>query len=430
MGKFLAALAVYGDRRILTILLLGFSSGLPLALTGATLALWLAEAQVSLATIGYFSLVGTPYIFKFAWAPLIDQLRLPLLTRLFGRRRAWMLTTQVLLMAALVGLGLNDPAARPEVTALLAVVVAFCSASQDIVIDAYRVEILDENQYGAGAAAVQAGYRVAMLTSGAGALYLAQFTGSWALTYAVMAALVGVGMLTVLFNPEPRGAVPVPPPGALGWLRHAVADPFVDMARRQGWMIVGVLAFILLYKLGDAFAGVMANPFYVRMGFSKAEIASISKVFGFTATLAGTFVGGVLVARFGLFRSLLLCGVLQMASNLMFAWQATVGHDIAALTLTIAVENFSGGLGSAAFVAYMSGLCSLSYTGTQYALLSSLAAVGRTLIASTTGVLAERLGWVDFFLLSTLVAVPGLILLLWMMRRSPPPPAEMIKATG
>lgn len=417
MGKFKAALAVYGDRRILTVLLLGFSSGLPLALTGATLALWLTEAQVSLATIGYFSLVGTPYIFKFAWAPLVDHLRLPLLTRLLGRRRAWMLATQIMLIAALLALGFNDPAARPELTALLAVVVAFCSASQDIVIDAYRVEILDQEQYGAGAAAVQAGYRVAMLTSGAGALFIAQYSQSWSLTYAVMAALVGVGVLTVLANPEPQGVVAPPPPGLSGWLRHAVADPFLDMARRQGWMIAAILAFILLYKLGDAFAGVMANPFYVRMGFSKAEIASISKVFGFTATLAGTFVGGVVVARLGLFKSLALCGVLQMASNLMFAWQATMGHDVAALTLTIAVENFTGGLGSAAFVAYMSGLCSLSYTGTQYALLSSLAAVGRTLIASTTGVLAERLGWVDFFLVSTLVALPGLMLLAWMMRQ-------------
>lgn len=423
MDKLKAALAVYGDRRILTILLLGFSSGLPLALTGSTLALWLAEAQVSLATIGYFSLVGTPYIFKFAWAPLIDHVRLPVLTKLFGRRRAFMLLTQFLLIAALIALGANDPVARPEVTAALAVLVAFCSASQDIVIDAYRVEILDAEQYGAGAAAVQAGYRIAMLTSGAGALYLAQFSQSWAVTYAAMAVLVGIGVLTVLFNPEPKGELPPPPPGFMGWVHHAVADPFLDMARRQGWMIVAVLALILLYKLGDAFAGVMANPFYVQMGFSKNEIASVSKIFGFTATIAGTFVGGVMVARLGLFKSLLLCGVLQMASNLMFAWQAVMGHNVAALTLTIAVENFSGGLGSAAFVAYMSGLCSLSYTGTQYALVSSLAAVGRTLIASSTGVIAQKLGWVDFFLVSTIVAVPGLILLLWMRRQVEPAPA-------
>jgi PAT family beta-lactamase induction signal transducer AmpG len=405
--------AVFLDRRILTVLLLGFSSGLPLALTGATLAVWLTESGVDLKSVGLFALVGVPYIYKFAWAPLIDHVRLPVLTRAFGRRRGWMLATQGALIAALLGLGNTDPATDTLVTALLALVVAFCSASQDIVIDAYRVEILNEEQYGAGAAAVQFGYRIAMLVSGAGALLIAQYSGSWPVTYAVMAVLVGIGMVTVLVNPEPAA----PPrigaaPGLAGWLRHAVADPFTDMARRQGWMIVAVLAFVMLYKLGDAFAGVMANPFYIKMGFTKAEIAGISKVFGFGATIVGTFVGGVLVARYGIVKSLVACGVLQMLSNLMFAWLATLGHDIGALTVTIAVENLSGGMGSAAFVAYMSSLCSLTFTGTQYALLSSLAAVGRTVVASQAGFLAESVGWVDFFIVSTVVAVPGLLLLM------------------
>ncbi|HSV28282.1 MAG TPA: AmpG family muropeptide MFS transporter, partial [Candidatus Omnitrophota bacterium] len=401
-----------------TVLLLGFSSGLPLALTGATLAVWLTESGIDLKSIGLFALIGVPYTFKFVWAPLVDHLRLPLLTRAFGRRRAWMLATQAALIAALLGLGASDPAADIGTVAILALVVAFCSASQDIVIDAYRVEILEQEQYGAGAAAVQFGYRLAMLTSGAGALFLAQYSESWAVTYAVMAALVGVGMVTVLVNREPKApALPPKAPGVAGWARHAVLDPFLDMARRQGMMIVAVLAFVLLYKLGDAFAGVMANPFYIKMGFTKAEIASISKVFGFGATIAGTFLGGVLVARYGIVKSLLACGVLQMLSNLMFAWQATVGHDIGALTLTIAVENLSGGMGSAAFVAYMSGLCSLSYTGTQYALLSSLAAVGRTLVASSAGALAQSVGWVDFFVVSTIVAVPGIVLLAVLRRR-------------
>jgi PAT family beta-lactamase induction signal transducer AmpG len=410
--------AVYLDRRVLTVLLLGFSSGLPLALTGATLAVRLTEAGVSLKDIGLFALVGTPYIFKFAWAPLIDQLRLPLLSRMFGRRRAWMLATQAAVIAALFGLGAADPVGDTWMVALLAVVVAFCSASQDIVIDAYRVEILDSEQYGAGAAAVQFGYRIAMLVSGAGALLIAQYSNSWELTYGLMAALVGIGMVTVLLNAEPKVVVKPPAaPGIAGWLENAVVEPFADMVRRQGWMIVAVLAFVLLYKLGDAFAGVMANPFYIKIGFSKAEIASVSKIFGFVATILGTFLGGVLVARMGVVKALLLCGVLQMGSNLMFAWQAMVGHDIYALTLTIAVENLSGGMGSAAFVAYMSGLCSLTYTGTQYALLSSLAAVGRTLVASSAGKLAEQLGWVEFFVLSTLVAAPGLLLLLALRRR-------------
>ncbi|MEW5729173.1 MAG: AmpG family muropeptide MFS transporter [Pseudomonadota bacterium] len=422
--------AVYLDRRILTILLLGFSSGLPLALTGATLAVWMTEAGVNLKAIGLFALVGTPYAFKFAWAPLIDHLRLPLLTRVFGRRRGWMLATQAVLIAALLMLGATDPAAAPGLTALLAVVVAFCSASQDIVIDAYRVEILEQEQYGAGAAAVQFGYRLAMLTSGAGALFIAQYSGSWFVTYAAMAALVGVGMVTVLANREPK--VPPKPaasPGLVGWLRHAVVDPFADMARRQGWMLVAVLAFIILYKLGDALAGVMANPFYVRMGFSKAEIAEISKLFGFVATILGTFLGGAVVARYGIVRSLIGCGILQMASNLMFAWQATVGHDLGALTLTIAVENLAGGMGSAAFVAYISGLCSLTYTGTQYALLSSLAMVGRTTLAATGGYLVESLGWFDFFVLSTAAALPGILLLLALRHRLAPPPQPAAVAT-
>lgn len=415
--------AVYLDRRVLTVLLLGFSSGLPLALTGATLAVRLTEAGISLHSIGLFALVGVPYTFKFAWAPLVDQLRLPLLTRALGRRRAWMLATQGALIAALLGLGANDPVANTAMTAVLALVVAFCSASQDIVVDAYRVEILDKEQYGAGAAAVQFGYRIAMLVSGAGALFLAEFV-SWFATYAAMAALVGIGIATVLLNREPVAAITPPAaPGVAGWLRHAVSAPFADMVRRQGWMIVAVLAFVLLYKLGDAFAGVMANPFYIKIGFSKSEIASVSKLFGFVATILGTFLGGVLVARYGVVKSLLFCGLLQMASNLMFAWQAMVGHDLYALIATIAVENLSGGLGSAAFVAYMSGLCSLTYTGTQYALLSSLAAVGRTLVASSAGKLAEQLGWVDFFVLSTVVAAPGLVLLVAMRNRLLPKPA-------
>lgn len=407
------AFAIYLDRRILTVLLLGFSSGLPLALTGATLAVWMTEAGVSMKTVGLFALVGVPYTFKFLWAPLIDHLRLPLLTRAFGRRRGWMLLTQALLIAALLVLGGLDPAADPGLTAAMALLVAFCSASQDIVIDAYRVEILESEQFGAGAAAVQFGYRMAMLTSGAGALFMAQFSGSWFVTYAAMAVLVGVGVVTVLANPEPKA--PPKPPVAKGvgpWLKHAVVDPFADMARRQGWALAGVLAFILLYKLGDALAGVMANPFYIKMGFTKAEVASVSKLFGFVATILGTFLGGALVARFGIVRSLVFCGLLQMGSNLMFAWQSTVGHDIGALTLTIAIENLSGGLGSAAFVAYISGLCSLTYTGTQYALLSSLASAGRTTLAATGGMLVERLGWFDFFVASTFAALPGLLLLL------------------
>ncbi len=423
MTSWAASFRIYLHRRILAVLLLGFASGLPLALTGATLAVRLTEAGVSLAQIGAFALVGTPYALKFLWAPLIDRMPLPLLTRLLGRRRGWMLTTQAALITALVLLGAVDPVVDPWSTAVLALIVAFCSASQDIVIDAYRVEILTPEQYGAGAAVVQLGYRLAMLMAGAGALFMAEYM-PWSTVYLAMAGLVGVGVVTVLFNPEPA-AVP-PPPIAAGapltarlgiWAKDAIANPFLDMVKRHGWTVVAILSFVLLYKLGDAMAGVMANPFYVKMGFSKTEIASVSKLFGFGATIIGSFIGGALVARMGTFRALMLCGVLQMASNLMFAVQAMVGHDIAMLTLTIAIENLSGGMGSAAFVAYISGLCNVTYTGTQYALLSSLASLARTTLASSGGQLVEHFGWVSFFILSTGAALPGLLLLMWMMRK-------------
>lgn len=426
MTSWRHALSVYLDRRVLTVLLLGFASGLPLAMTGGTLAVRLTEQGVSLAGIGLFALVATPYSIKFLWAPLIDRLPLPGLTRLFGRRRGWMLATQGALIASLLALGAADPATAPWATALLALIVAFCSASQDVVIDAYRVEILDEEQYGAGAAMVQFGYRVAMLVAGAGALFLAEYV-SWFGVYAAMAGLVGVGVVTVLASPEPPAA-PKPiiaaglSPGRrmAAWARDAVVNPFADMVARHGWTVAAILAFVLLYKLGDALAGVMANPFYIKMGFTKTEIASVSKVFGFIATVFGAFLGGALVARMGILRALLLCGLLQMLSNLMFAAQAVVGHDVDFLILTIAVENLAGGMGSAAFVAYISGLCNLAYTGTQYALLSSLAVAGRTVLSSSGGFLVEAVGWVQFFVFSTLAALPGLLLLLWMMRRFPP----------
>lgn len=424
MKTWFDALAVYRDRRVVSILFLGFASGLPLALTGATLMVWLAEAKVDITTIGLFALVGTPYSFKFIWAPIMDRLPAPVLSRLLGRRRGWVVLTQLALMAGLVCLGLSGPPADPMLTAAVAVAVAFLSASQDIVVDAYRVEILEQEQYGAGAAMVQFGYRLGMLVAGAGALYLASIA-PWSWVYGTMAALIGVGTLVILLSPEPTAPPSQPGPGGLGaWLRGTFAEPFTEMFQRNGKAIVAMLGFILLYKLGDALAGVIANPFYIQMGFSKAEIASISKLFGFAATILGTMIGGILVARIGINRSLLLCGVLQMLSNLMFAFQATVGHDTTALIATIAIENLSGGMGAAAFVAYMSSLCGLGYAGTQYALVSSLAVVGRTVLASSGGWMVAQVGWVSFFLFSTVAALPGLVLLLWMMRRWPAPDEE------
>jgi PAT family beta-lactamase induction signal transducer AmpG len=415
------SLTVYGDRRLLIVFGMGFASGLPLPLSGATLSIWLAEVGVSLASIGLFALVGTPYNVKFLWAPLLDRVRVPVLSRAFGRRRSWMIVIQAGLLLSLVALGLTNPAENAAATAVCALLVAFFSASQDVVIDAYRIEILDESEQGAGAAMTQAGYRVGLLAAGAGALYLAEAV-PWSVVYGVMAALVVLGFIAAALAPLPKEPVEVAPgPGlSADWLGKTVVAPFTEFFERNGLGVaLLLLAFILLYKLGDAFAGVMANPFYIKIGFSKAEIASVSKIFGVAATLLGVFLGGAIVKRYGVLRSLLFCGLLQMASNLMFAAQAEIGHDVGFLFLTIGIENLSGGMGSAAFVAYLSLLCNTAYTGTQYALFSSFMAFGRTWLAASSGWVAEGTDWVTFFVISTFVAVPGLLMLLWIMRRLP-----------
>jgi PAT family beta-lactamase induction signal transducer AmpG len=357
---------------------------------------------------------------KFLWAPLIDRVPLPVLGKLLGRRRSWMVLIQLLLMGAIAVLGLTRPADAPYATALAALAVAFLSASQDVVIDAYRIEILAPGQQGAGAAATQAGYRVGMIVSGAGALYLVDSGLSWSAVYAVMAVLLIAGLVVALKAPEPAAAPAPPRESFAAQLRDAVTSPFIEFFARNGVQTaLLVLVFILLYKLGDAFAGVMANPFYVKIGFSLSEIATVSKIFGVAATLAGVFLGGMAVARYGVLWSLFGCGVLQMLSNLMFAAQAAIGPEVSFLVLTIGIENLSGGLGSAAFVAYLSLLCNTRYTGTQYALFSSFMAVGRTWLSASSGYVADQTDWVNFFIISTVIALPGLIMAVWMVKRLP-----------
>jgi MFS transporter, PAT family, beta-lactamase induction signal transducer AmpG len=423
--------AVYRDRRVLAILLLGFASGLPLALTFGTLTFWLAEAGIDKAAIGFLALVGSAYAWKFLWAPAIDALPLPLLSRWLGRRRSWLLLWQIALILSIVALGFSHPADDLWRTAALAVLVAFCSASQDIVIDAYRIESLDEQQQGAGAAVYVIGYRIAMLVSGAGALVIADYAG-WTAAYAAMAALMLVGVATVLVSPEPRSSIrPQPEPRrAPGeWVRAAVIEPFAEFLRRNGLATAAViLLFIMFYKLGDAMLGVMANPFYVDLGFSKSEVASVVKTFGLIATLAGGFFGGMLINARGILPALWLCGILQMLSNLMFAVQAHVGHSVPVLVLTIGVENLAGGMATIAFVAYLSSLCNVHYTATQYALLTSFMAQTRTLLASGSGVLAESTDWVSFFVLTTLAAAPALALLWWLARRTAAPAPVAVEA--
>jgi PAT family beta-lactamase induction signal transducer AmpG len=419
LGAWRDALAVYLEPRLLVIFLMGFASGLPLALTGATLAIWLAEVNLSLTAIGLFVAFTAPYNLKFLWSPLIDRVPIPILTRRLGRRRSWMLVIQLALMAAIVALGATRPGESPLATAVAALVVAFLSASQDIVIDAYRIESVREHQQGAAAAMTQYGYRLGMLASGAGALFLAA-TLDWFWVYVAMAGLLAVGIATTLAAPEPAAAGGASGVGLVARLRQAVVEPFAEFLRRQGiGVALLVLAFILLYKLGDAFAGVMANPFYVKIGFTKLEIAWVTKIFGLAATLAGVFAGGVLVSRYGVMRALLVSGVLQMLSNLMFAAQAMAGHDVRLLVFTIAIENLTGGMGSAAFVAYLSVLCNVAYTATQYALFTSFMAVPRTFLSASSGWVADHVDWVTFFVISTILAIPGLLVLAWMMRRFP-----------
>lgn len=429
---WLDAARVYADRRVIAILFLGFSSGLPLLLTFSTLSVWLKEDGVSKTEIGLFALVGLPYTLKFLWSPLVDQLPLPPFTTALGRRRGWCVFTQLMLALAIVGLGSTDPLTDPFQTAAWALAVAFASASQDIVIDAFRVEILDERQFGAGAAMIVAGYRIGLLVAGAGALFLAE-SFDWFWVYAGMAACMSVGIVTILLLPEPErnqteAAVTGGRRNPLLWLREAVIEPFAEFMQRGGW--IGILAFVLFYKFGDSLAGVMANPFYLELGFTKSEIASVSKVFGLGATLIGGFAGGLLVARMGIMQSLLFCGVLQLVSNLMFAVQAVVGHSIPMLTVTIAVENISGGMGTAAFVAYLSALCNLAFTATQYALLSSFMAFARTVLSAPGGWVADNTDWVTFFVLTTVAAVPGLLLWFWLQRRGFVPRAHAPPATG
>jgi PAT family beta-lactamase induction signal transducer AmpG len=411
------SVAAYTDRRVLQVLALGFASGLPLLLTYSTLSAWLATAGVRRAAIGTFALVGTPYAFKFLWSPLIDRLPPPLP---LGRRRGWGITIQILLIAAILCLGSCHPQHNLPLMGALSLLVAFLSASQDIVIDAWRVEILGTDLQGPGAGMIQTGYRIAMLVSGAGALVIAAQAG-WFAAYATMAALLGVGMLVFLFGPEPKVSAAAAPARAAGWeglrqaLATAVTGPFTDFMRRPLWL--AILIFIVGYKLGEAMAGVMATPLYISLGFSLEEIAAVSKLVGFFATTAGALLGGVVTARYGFRRSLLLCGVLQSVGNLFYVLQAIGGHRLGYLALCVTAENVTGAMAGSALVGYLSSLCSPAFTATQYALLSSLAAVGRTLVASSGGVLAEKLGWSRFFLLTTVVTAPALLLLLWIGSR-------------
>ncbi len=450
------ALRVYAEPATLRMLFLGFAAGLPLLLVLGTLSFRLREAGINRTTIGYLTWVGLAYGFKWAWAPLVDRLPLPLLTRVLGRRRSWILASQVAIIGGLIGMALADPLAGLQPLVWCALVVAFASATQDIALDAYRIESAAVDKQAALAATYQTGYRMAMIWAGAGVLWIAALAAdegvagyvasAWTVAYLVMAASMVVGVITVLLVPEPvanlaqaaialeeraladrlhieRG-ISVPLARALAWIEVTVIGPFADFIGRYRWQALLLLALIALYRISDVVLGIMANPFYVDMGYSKEEVAAVSKFYGIVMTLVGALIGGVLALRFGVMRVLFLGAALSAASNLLFAWLATRGHDLTGLIFVISADNLSAGIASAAFIAYLSSLTSVAYSATQYALFSSVMLLLPKFIAGFSGAFVDAYGYVAFFQSTAWLGVPVLILV-WLVSR-----AQLAKSQG
>ncbi|KRC10434.1 AmpG family muropeptide MFS transporter [Hydrogenophaga sp. Root209] len=431
-------LRVYLEPASLRMFALGFSAGLPLLLVLGTLSFRLREAGLDRTTIGYLSWVGLAYAFKWCWAPLVDRLPLPFLTRWLGRRRSWLLLSQFLIMASLVGMALSDPRTGLTTVVWCALAVAFASATQDIALDAFRIESADVRHQGALAATYQTGYRLAMIWAGAGVLWIAAraevapvaaVTGAapgvlyqqaaWTTAYLVMAASMLVGVFTVLFSREPVRVVLPPSKNAAEWLRSALVEPFADFLKRYGKQAVLILALIGVYRISDVVMGIMANPFYVDMGYTKDEVAAVTKVFGVIMTLVGAFIGGALSLKLGVMRVLMLGAVLSAASNLLFAWLAGHGHDVTALVFVISADNLSAGVASAAFIAYLSGLTNVSYSATQYALFSSMMLLAPKWLAGYSGAFVDAYDYATFFTATACLGVP-VLLLVWLATRVVP----------
>ena len=408
---------VYLAPESLRMLTLGFSAGLPLLLVLGTLSFRLREAGVDRSTIGYLSWVGLAYGFKWAWAPLVDRVPIPLLTRALGRRRSWLLVSQLGVMAALVGMALADPRAALAPLVWCALAVAFASATQDIALDAYRIESAPTQAQPALAATYQTGYRLAMIWAGAGVLWVAARAqganagydnAAWQLAYLVMAASMVVGVATVLVSPEPAPMPLAPARNAAEWVRSALVEPFADFFRRYKWHAALILALIAVYRISDVVMGIMANPFYVDMGYTKDEVAAVTKVYGVAMTLAGAFVGGGLALRFGVMRILMLGALLSALTNLLFAWLAGYGHSVPALIAVVSADNLASGIASAAFVGYLSSLTNISYSATQYALFSSLMLLLPKFIAGFSGDYVNAFGYAGFFTSTALLGLPVL----------------------
>ncbi len=419
--RWLDTLKVYREAATLRMLSLGFSAGLPLLLVLGTLGFWLREAGIDRTTIGYLSWVGLAYGFKWVWAPLVDHLPIPGLTRWLGRRRSWLLLAQAGVVLGLVGMATADPQIALDRVVWCALAVAFCSATQDIALDAFRIESANAERQAALAAAYQTGYRLAMIWAGAGVLWVAARAevatavgsyqpGAWQTAYLVMAASMLVGVVTVLVSREPARR-PQPPARSTGaWLRSVLVEPFADFLRRYGKQAALILALIAVYRISDVVMGIMANPFYVDMGYTKDEVAAVTKVFGVIMTLVGAFIGGVLSMRLGVMRVLMLGAVLSAASNLLFAWLGTRGHDVQALVLVVSADNLAGGIASAAFIAYLSSLTNVNYSATQYALFSSMMLLLPKWLAGFSGKFVDAYGYSQFFTMTALLGVPVLLL--------------------
>jgi PAT family beta-lactamase induction signal transducer AmpG len=431
------AITVYLHPQVLVLLLLGFSAGLPFLLVFSTLSAWLTEAQVTRSAIGLFSWVGITYSIKVFWAPVIDRLPFPILTRLLGKRRGWMLLAQLGIVSGLLGMAASDPRAQLFSIAMFALLVAFSSATQDITIDAYRIEVASRRRQAALAAAYIFGYRIALLVAGAGAFYIAEYTASWSMAYISMAVLMGIGILTVLLIREPEhirtqedearekrisekfdqiGHIPSRLDRLAEWFSSAVISPFVEFFQRNGSLALAILVLIGVFRLSDITMGVMANPFYLDLGFSKTQIANIAKIFGFFMTIGGSALGGVLVMRYGLMGPLLLSATLVSVTNLLFAFMASTEPTIQLLAVVISADNLSGGLANAVFIAYLSSLTNRAYTATQYALFSSLMTLPGKFIGGFSGFIVEGYGYTSFFIYAALVGVPAILLVVYLWR--------------
>lgn len=391
--------------RMLLAFIMGFSGGLPLLLTGSLLQAWMVDVDVDLGTIGLFALVGLPYTLKFVWAPVMDRYTPALL----GRRRGWLFIWQLCLTGSIALLGFSNPSQMLMMTALAALLLSFFSASQDIVIDAYRRESLQDDEQGMGASLYVGGYRVGMLLATGGGLFLADHM-PYQFVYSIMAMAMSVGLIATLLAPEPDAEH-----GKPKTLQEAVVDPFKEFFTRDYAIII--LVFVFLYKVGDTMAGQMTTPLYLDLGFTKSEIAGIVKIFGFPITIAGTFLGGMLVMRHGIYRCLLWFGVLQSVSTAGFVWLTWMGDDLLALTAVIAFENLSAGLGTAAYIGFIASLTDKRFTATQFALLTSFMGMPRVFAAAPTGFMVDAFGWQGFFLLCTLIAIPGILLIVWLHKR-------------